>query len=67
MTLGHVGDGLAEIRDGLDSGAIVVTLGQSGLREGTKVQVLNPPAEVPGGSAAETAQLAAVAVKTEGS
>ena len=67
VTLGHVGDGLAEIRDGLDSGAIVVTLGQSGLREGTKVQVLNPPAEVPGGSAAETAQLAAVAVKTEGS
>ncbi len=57
VTLGHVGDGMAEIRAGLDSGAIVVTLGQSGLREGTKVQVLNPPAEVPGGSAAQTAQV----------
>lgn len=57
VTLGHVGDGMAEIRAGLDSGAVVVTLGQSGLREGTKVQVLNPPAEVPGGSAAQTAQV----------
>jgi len=58
VTLGHVGDGVAEIRGGLDSGSIVVTLGQSGLREGTKVQVLNPPSEVPGGSAAQTAQIA---------
>ncbi len=67
VTLGHVGDGVAEIRDGLDSGAIVVTLGQSGLREGTKVQVLNPPAEVPGGSAAQTAHLAKNEARVEGS
>ncbi|MCB1642165.1 MAG: efflux transporter periplasmic adaptor subunit, partial [Xanthomonadales bacterium] len=58
VSLGYVSGGVAEIRDGLEAGAVVVTLGQAGVREGTKVQVLNPPAEVPGGSA-QTAQLAA--------
>lgn len=57
VTLGYVSGGVAEVRTGLEQGAMVVTLGQAGVREGTKVQVLNPPAEVPGG-AAQTAQLA---------
>lgn len=57
VSLGYVSGGVAEIREGLEAGAVVVTLGQAGVRDGTKVQVLNPPAEVPGG-AAQTAQVA---------
>lgn len=45
VKLGYIGDGIAEIREGLADGAQVVTLGQAALREGTLVQVLNPPAE----------------------
>ncbi len=56
VMLGHVAGGVAEVREGLEPGALVVTLGQAGVREGSKVQVLNPPADVPGG-AAQTAQV----------
>lgn len=45
VKLGYLGDGIAEIREGLADGAQVVTLGQAALREGTLVQVLNPPVE----------------------
>lgn len=64
VQLGYIGDGIAEIKSGLDDGAQVVTLGQAALREGTLVQVLNPPAEAtqiaqPG--AAQPSDTAAVA------
>lgn len=62
VSLGYVSGGVAEIRDGLEAGAVVVTLGQAGVRDGTKVQVLNPPAEVPGG-AAQTAQVASTSAQ----
>ena len=46
VKLGYVGAGVAEVVEGVADGAQVVTLGQAALRDGTKVQVLNPPAQL---------------------
>lgn len=43
VKLGYIGGGVAEVVEGISDGAQVVTLGQAALRDGTKVQVLNPP------------------------
>ena len=44
--LGYIDGSVAEIRDGLNEGDTVVTTGKVALRDGSKVQVLNPAAPV---------------------
>ncbi|HWS25368.1 MAG TPA: efflux RND transporter periplasmic adaptor subunit [Xanthomonadales bacterium] len=46
VTLGYADGGQVEIVDGLAEGEQVVTLGQAALRDGAKVQVINPEAPV---------------------
>lgn len=46
VTLGYADGGQVEIVDGLAEGEKVVTLGQAALRDGAKVQVINPEAPV---------------------
>ncbi len=46
VQLGYADGGKVEITDGLTDGDKVVTLGQAALRDGAKVQVINPQASV---------------------
>jgi membrane fusion protein (multidrug efflux system) len=47
VTLGYADGGKVEITDGLSDGDKVVTLGQAALRDGAKVQVINPETPAP--------------------
>lgn len=53
VTLGYADGGQVEIVDGLAEGEKVVTLGQAALRDGAKVQVINPEAPVAVAKSAE--------------
>lgn len=53
VTLGYADGGQVEIVDGLAEGEQVVTLGQAALRDGAKVQVINPEAPVAVAKSAE--------------
>lgn len=45
VTLGFINGRFAEVRDGLEEGEQVVTVGKVSLRDGSQVEVLNPPVE----------------------
>ncbi len=53
VTLGYADGGQVEIIDGLAEGEQVVTLGQAALRDGAKVQVIDPKAPVAVAKSAE--------------
>lgn len=53
VTLGYADGGQVEIVDGLAEGEKVVTLGQAALRDGAKVQVINPETPVAVAKSAE--------------
>jgi membrane fusion protein (multidrug efflux system) len=59
VQVGYLSGELAEIREGLAEGENVVTAGKVTLRDGTKVEVLNPPP--PANEAAAIAQASTVA------
>lgn len=43
VTLGYINGRFAEVREGLEEGEQVVTVGKVSLRDGSQVEVLNPP------------------------
>lgn len=45
VQLGYVNGEVAEVREGLEEGEVVVTTGKVAVREGSDLQVLNPPDE----------------------
>jgi membrane fusion protein (multidrug efflux system) len=45
VQLGYVNGEVAEVREGLREGEVVVTTGKVAVREGSDLQVLNPPDE----------------------
>lgn len=53
VEVGYGGEGMIEIRSGIDDSDHVITVGQVGLKPGAKISVINEPAEADEGQAAE--------------